>query len=79
MLPCPEKIPGRELPVLAVGNQVVCTEGYGWALVRCSNTGPNITARFEADTKENLEKLQNEFTLQITLQIEVDFYRKLQI
>ena len=41
------------------------TFDYGWALVRCSNTGPNITARFEADTKENLEKLQNEFTLQI--------------
>ena len=41
------------------------TFDYGWALVRCSNTGPNITARFEANTKENLEKLQNEFTLQI--------------
>lgn len=34
---------------------------YGWALVRCSNTGPNITARFEADSKENLNKLQEEF------------------
>ena len=41
------------------------TFDYGWALVRCSNTGPNITARFEANTKENLEKIQNEFTLQI--------------
>ncbi len=34
---------------------------YGWALVRCSNTGPNITARFEADSMENLKKLQDEF------------------
>lgn len=34
---------------------------YGWALVRASNTGPNITARFEAKTKEELESLQNEF------------------
>ena len=34
---------------------------YGWALVRCSNTGPNITARFEADSMENLNKLQDEF------------------
>ena len=34
---------------------------YGWALVRASNTGPNITARFEAKTKEQLEKLQEEF------------------
>ena len=32
-----------------------------WALVRCSNTGPNITARFEAKTKERLDELQNEF------------------
>ncbi len=34
----------------------------GWALVRASNTGPNITARFEASTKERLEELQQEFT-----------------
>ena len=34
---------------------------YGWALVRASNTGPNITMRFEADNKKNLESLQKEF------------------
>ncbi len=33
----------------------------GWALVRCSNTGPNITARFEAVTIERLEQIKNEF------------------
>ena len=33
----------------------------GWALVRCSNTGPNITARFEASTKDRLQELQDEF------------------
>ena len=33
----------------------------GWALVRASNTGPNITARFEAKTKERLAEIQNEF------------------
>ena len=33
--------------------------GNGWILIRCSNTGPNITARCEADTKENLEILIN--------------------
>ncbi len=32
-----------------------------WALIRCSNTGPNITARFEAKTKERLEDIQKEF------------------
>ena len=33
-----------------------------WALVRCSNTGPNITARFEANSEERLQQIQNEFT-----------------
>ncbi len=33
----------------------------GWALVRYSNTGPNITARFEATTVERLESLKKEF------------------
>ena len=33
----------------------------GWALVRASNTGPNITARFEAKTEERLQELQKEF------------------
>ncbi|MBR1385259.1 MAG: phosphomannomutase/phosphoglucomutase [Bacilli bacterium] len=41
------------------------TFDYGWALVRCSNTGPNITARFEANSKEKLEELQQEFIGQI--------------
>ena len=33
----------------------------GWALVRASNTGPNITARFEASTTERLDQIQKEF------------------
>ena len=33
----------------------------GWALVRCSNTGPNITVRFEAVSKERLDEIQKEF------------------
>ena len=33
----------------------------GWACVRMSNTGPNITARFEATTKERLAEIKNEF------------------
>lgn len=32
-----------------------------WALIRCSNTGPNITARFEASSNERLEEIQKEF------------------
>ncbi len=33
-----------------------------WALIRMSNTGPKLTMRFEAKTKEQLDKLQAEFT-----------------
>lgn len=33
----------------------------GWALVRASNTGPNLTVRFEATTKNRAEELQKEF------------------
>ena len=33
----------------------------GWALVRVSNTGPNITARFEGKTEETRDKLKDTF------------------
>lgn len=33
----------------------------GFALVRASNTGPNITTRYEAKTKERLDEIQKEF------------------
>ena len=33
----------------------------GWALVRASNTGPNLTLRFEATSKKGLTMIQNEF------------------
>ena len=36
-----------------------------WALVRCSNTGPNITVRFEAKTEERLKEIQDEFTTKL--------------
>lgn len=32
-----------------------------WALIRASNTGPNLTVRFEAKEKERLEEIQEEF------------------
>jgi len=34
----------------------------GWALVRASNTGPNLTIRFEAKTEARLKEIQEEFT-----------------
>ena len=33
----------------------------GWALVRASNTGPNITARFEGKTESDMQKIKDEF------------------
>jgi phosphomannomutase / phosphoglucomutase len=33
----------------------------GFALIRASNTGPNITSRYEAKTKERLKEIQDEF------------------
>ena len=32
-----------------------------WALARVSNTGPNVTLRFEAKDQETLSKIQKEF------------------
>lgn len=32
-----------------------------WALVRASNTGPNLTLRFEANTEQRLTEIQEEF------------------
>lgn len=33
----------------------------GWALVRASNTGPNLTTRFEANKEDRLQSIKNEF------------------
>ena len=37
----------------------------GFALVRASNTGPNITMRFESKTEEKLAKIKNEFETEL--------------
>ena len=42
----------------------------GFALVRASNTGPNITMRFEATTESRLNELQTEFTTELNKCIE---------
>jgi len=41
----------------------------GWALIRASNTGPNLTIRYEAKTEERLKEIQKEFdnALDLTL------------
>ena len=42
----------------------------GFALVRASNTGPNITMRFEATSESRLQELQTEFTNELNRCIE---------
>jgi phosphomannomutase/phosphoglucomutase len=37
----------------------------GWGLVRCSNTTPSLVLRFDADTPEALERVQNLFRAQL--------------
>ena len=39
-----------------------CKFDDGFALIRASNTGPNITMRFEATSEKRLKEIQNEFT-----------------
>lgn len=43
---------------------------FGWALVRASNTGPNLTVRFEANSEEKLENIKNEFMDVINKELE---------
>ena len=45
--------------LLIYGVKVIFNDGS--ALVRASNTGPNITARFEAKEKKRLEEIKEEF------------------
>ena len=33
----------------------------GWALLRASNTGPNLTLRFEATTENRLQEIKEEY------------------
>ena len=50
-----------------VGYKIIDIDGVrielddGWALIRVSNTGPNITARFEGTTEEVRDKLKETF------------------
>lgn len=41
----------------------------GFALVRASNTGPNITMRFEATSEERLKEIKDEFTTELNKHI----------
>jgi phosphomannomutase/phosphoglucomutase len=47
-----EQYPSSELDGIRV------TFPDGWALVRASNTGPNLTMRFEAKTQEGLDRIE---------------------
>jgi phosphomannomutase/phosphoglucomutase len=38
----------------------------GWGLLRASNTAPVLTARFEADTESEMERIKDEFRAQLS-------------
>jgi phosphomannomutase/phosphoglucomutase len=44
----------------------------GWALVRASNTGPNLTLRFEARTKPGLKQIEVEVLAELRKHISID-------
>lgn len=52
--------------LLKRGHKVIDVDGarviydYGWGLVRASNTGPNLTIKAEADSKDDVEKIMKE-------------------
>lgn len=46
----------------------------GWGLVRASNTTPMLTLRFEADTEDAMQRIQNHFKEQLTaVETEIPF------
>ena len=59
--------------MLDKGYKVIDVDGarvvydYGWGLVRASNTGPNLTIKAEADSKEEVEKIMEEIEKTIEL------------
>lgn len=52
---------------ISKGYKIITIDGVrvempnSWALIRCSNTGPNLTVRYEATTEEELHRIENEF------------------
>lgn len=38
----------------------------GWGLLRASNTTPKLVLRFEGDTKETMNRIQNEFISELS-------------
>ena len=50
------KISGKAIVVDGIRME----HAYGWWLVRASNTGPNIIARYEADSESNFKKVEAE-------------------
>lgn len=39
---------------------------YGWGIVRASNTTPNLTVRFESDSKEGLQRIKETFIAKLS-------------
>ena len=61
----------RKAKIVDLGNNYLTIDGVkakfddGFALVRASNTGPNLTLRFEATTESRLKEIEEEFTSEL--------------
>ena len=54
----------KKFPIIDIDG-VRVTFPHGWAVVRVSNTQPTLVIRFEADSEENLEKIQHQVMKEI--------------
>ena len=61
-LKCEGEFPGAEIITL---DGLRIEYDFGWGLIRRSNTSPYLILRFEADTENNLEKVQGIFREQL--------------
>jgi phosphomannomutase len=50
--------------ILIDGLRVNCNDG--WGLLRASNTTPKLVLRFEGDTEESMNRIQNEFISELS-------------
>src|SRR5207302_2155693 len=50
----------KNVKILAIDGVRVTTD-YGWGIVRASNTQPVLSIRFEANTKEDLQHVKEDF------------------
>jgi phosphomannomutase/phosphoglucomutase len=62
----------QNYPCITIDGVRVNFDTSSWGAIRCSNTSPNLTARFEAPTEERLKKIKQIFIEELKKYPEVD-------